>query len=206
MIAYNVQGVVKEHLVKSIQIAERFLNLEAARDVFEAYGTERKVLRDNAKQVRFSFEPSPPGTEGPLAWILKDDPFQVYLNDIFSTRLVRLSTKASSSKEVIVIVFAMAMSIVHEFGHLSLQWQTSNATTPLAGVEASPPSNSKRPRLPKVHTTPDLFKEAGRYVERKLFFEKTLALICKIPSRNQLKWNPDKDIIGKHINTIIYDK
>jgi hypothetical protein len=116
---------MQNHIRKSISIAQRFLNLPSCRKVFNEYGADLSILKKNVGMVCFYFaeQSQSNGTENVLAWIDKNYPYLIYINDIFMKRLINNNaSKLNCEDEEKIIVFVMAMVIVHEFGHLVLQW------------------------------------------------------------------------------------
>lgn len=198
-------------LKKAIQIAERFVNLPSAKKAYvDDFNVHLNALIQHASRIGFVFAtPSKRGQA--LAWIFKTQLNCIYLNDIFKTRLIRLSLNCGESvcasgnsrklalKEVKNIVFAMSMCIVHEFAHIA--FQLKDRSPQLTG-EPKTPTTSKNAVAFDIQVTSEVFKEAGRYMERQLFFNKTLGIVCKpgnkaFNKKSPPQWSADMTIVGK---------
>jgi hypothetical protein len=217
-IMFNKDNIPKElsndvsvWLVKAILIAQRFVNLPSAKKAYaNDFNVHLNALIQHASQIFFFFAtPSKRGQA--LAWIFKEQLNCIYLNDIFQTRLIRLSLNCGQNasvsiksrrlalKEVKNIVFAMSMCIVHEFAHIAFQLQ--GRPLQLTGEPKTPTTSNKAVAF-DILVTPELLKEAGRYMERQLFFNKTLGIVCKPVNKSFNKkappqWSAEMTIVGK---------
>lgn len=137
-----------------------------------------------------------------LSWMYKGTPSTLYVNRIFSKRLL---TDNISENEINIIIFAMAMCIVHEFGHSAVQWQNKTPTTPNTSQSLVSPIASSSNTQENTYVTPNIYKEAGRFVERKLF-KWTIGLVCnKDPNDpNSQIWKESNEIVGKNKPATIY--
>ena len=93
------------------------------------------------------------------------------------------------------------MCIVHEFGHSAVQWQKKTPPCTSQSFLSPIPTSSKTEV--DTHLTPNLCKEAGRFVERQLFGF-TIGLVCnKDPDHPKSKiWKNSLEVVGKK-NTLL---
>ena len=223
IVSTDLSEFEKECYKKSIMIAERFINTSRAQEVFAKLGTDLNEMIRRAANVKYNIRTDPRA----LSSIDKLAPREISLNKIFFTRLNGIASRKQKTEQTgqerqaddderAVITFVIAMAIVHEFGHLSMQWRPKEPEPkkpepkkpepkkPGETIPSSPDSFSTPKRNARelrsgekfiFFSTPDECKEAGRYVERKLFGKK-LGIACQ--GGNPQKWSAGMRISGKY--------
>lgn len=165
-------------LIKANGIAQRFVNLPSAKQVYENdFRVEFSTLVEQGSKICIGF--SDPTKRGQaLSWIYKTDLTNTFLlNRVFEIRLNRLSSdcgqntrssknlQETANKEVTYIVFALAMYIVHEFALIAfligsqLQVQDKQVSPNSSQKTLEPKTPTMHSKNPTIFVTPEIFKK-----------------------------------------------
>ena len=109
--------------LKALDIAEHFLNLDTTKAGFSKHKIGFSLLIEKAKHVSFKIKKKIPLNRA-TNWIILDQLQTIYLSDVFLEKLELLTVKEDdpgAQRETKIVVFGLAMAIVHAFGNLALE-------------------------------------------------------------------------------------
>lgn len=166
----EITSDVDDLLKLPIKITNMFLQAINVKQTFEEFEIDRKMSQEGIKKLKIFFaKQKEKKNEKLFAWSLRElTADSIFINEKFKKKLIELNMqRPKNDRQIDLINFFISIIILHELAHLLFRW---------SGIKK----------------TPKNFREAGNYLERKIF-NGVVHLLLRPASTN---WDENCEILG----------
>ncbi|CAF0703826.1 unnamed protein product [Brachionus calyciflorus] len=171
---FNEDSIEESTLKLAIRIANMFLKTNHAKDTFLEFSIDPEYSQKRINGTQIIFREQPIWKKYLISWTERNyNADKIFINITFKKRLEILEAERETRiEEIQTITLFLAVLIIHELAHLLFRWK---------GFDFSPKK----------------YKDAGAYLERKLFDGEV-----NILTRPKSEWTAYSDHYGLRIKTI----
>jgi hypothetical protein len=169
LLSFDIGKLSPKSIKKAATIANSIMKTNKCLAIFNDELGINVEMKEKMKKVNIKYEKLEESEAKAYSWITtgSKSPKVIRVNKIFHDRLKH---GQCNENEKHIIILLMSICIVHEVGHLIMQWNG-------------------------FQNTPQKFGEAGVYIEKGLFNNLIRGLIYKDNANDE--WDATKEFVGK---------